>query len=504
MKRLATFRRMIYLGMLVALCVSLFAPFTSAQADDKAVSSSIWIPFAVNGKVEPGENNPPPPPPPADEKPWAFFADPKWSTNSASIAIDAKGGIHLAYHYYESVFDGAPTNAVYEYCAGACDKAASWKSLSLGANVNEIQLELTAEGHPRLLYRVPTDENGQAFYYAECNQNCTQASSWKGAAVASNRGTSILEFSDDEQPQRYFELDPQGHPRFVYVDYDSFKEPDHVGTYYTYCDSGCTAASNWSEVRITKNNNGVGPYRSEDFYYPALAFTPSGQPRILADGTSMDDQSALYYVSCDSKCGEMANWHSTPLFERGSGNNVAYDIEINAQGQPRIAYFDGARLNGEGEWLYYGWCNQACTTASNWQRYDFNFAAKEGQEPDLVLDAAGKPHIAYALYSDGGLGYSFCDSDCESANGHWTNQVVESRANLAQVWDVAYPPHCDGGVWDGLTPTLALDKSGNALFAYDATYYARCYYNDVIKVWEEYFQFHLVQRTVRTYFLPKE
>jgi hypothetical protein len=256
-------------------------------------------------------------------------------------------------------------------------------------------------------------------------------------------------------------------------------------------------------VQINKDNGGVGPYRSEDFYYPTLAFTPSGQPRLLADGYTMNDEGGLHYVECNSGCGSAANWQSVLLWERGSGNNVAYDIEINAQGQPRVAYYDGARLNAEGEWLYYGWCNVDCTNAANWSRFDFGFAAREGQEPDLELDATGKPHIAYALYSTGGLAYSRCESACESAAPQWTHRNVETSAQLAALWSAPLPPHCDGGVWNGLTPTLELDKAGNPVFAYDGTYHARCWYNDVTDQWEEFHQFHLVIRTVRTYFLPK-
>ncbi len=358
-------------------------------------------------------------------------------------------------------------------------------------------------GSAASLYRVASDNNGHIFYYAECNSNCTQAAGWEGAAVTSNRGMAIIEFSDDEQPQRYFALDPEGRPRFVYSDHDSFVEPDHLGTFYAYCDNECATASNWFEVQINKDNGGVGPYRSEDFYYPVLTFSPTGQPRVLADGRSMQDESALYYVACDNFCEEKESWHSAPLFARGSGNNVAYDLEINAQGQPRIAYFDGAQLNQKGEVLYYGWCNQACTDGSNWDRFEFSLGWKEGQEPALELDSTGKPHIAYALYDEGGLGYSTCTTNCESANGNWTHAVVESRNDLTAAWNVAYPPHCDGGLWDGLTPTLSLDKKGNATFAYDATYYARCWYNDVTRQWETFHQFHLVQRSVRTYFLPK-
>jgi hypothetical protein len=68
--------------------------------------------------------------------------------------------------------------------------------------------------------------------------------------------------------------------------------------------------------------------------------------------------------------------------------------------------------------------------------------------------------MAYALYNAGGLGYSWCNSNYESSGAAWQHQVVESRADLLARWPVAYPQHCNGGLWDGLTPTLALDQGG--------------------------------------------
>jgi hypothetical protein len=508
MKRLTTIRQLIYLSAFLVFAVALLLPLGIARAEDEAVFS-LWIPATRNGNSDNGGNGgnnpppPPPPPPPAEPVAWRFFADPQWNTNSASMVTDAKGGIHLAYHYYEAAGDGAPRHGVYEYCPSACDKTENWKSLAIGENVNEIQLELTPEGNPRLLYRVSSSNNGQIFYYAECNQNCTQAAGWNGAAVASNQGMATLELSDDERPQRYFELDPQGRPRFVYGDYNYFVEPDHIGTFYAYCDGGCTAASNWAETKINKEST-TGSYRSEDFYYPVLAFTPAGQPRVLAEGYTMYDEPGLHYVACDTACENAANWQSALLWERGSGTEIAYDIETDVQGRPRVAYYDGARLNGEGNWLYYGWCNQGCTEAANWDRYNFGFIAGEGQEPDLELDAEGKPHMGYIIASQGGgLAYGRCTANCESHQSQWTHVGLESGTDLASAWNVAYPPHCDGGFWQGLTPTLSLDKNGNAAFAYDGTYHARCWYNDVTKQWEEYSYIHLIQRSVRTYFLPK-
>ena len=322
--------------------------------------------------------------------------------------------------------------------------------------------------------------------------------------VATARGTSIVDFTDDDLPQRYFALDHLGRPRFVYNDRDTFREPDHLGTFYAYCDSDCSDAANWLEVRLGQDNGNEWNYRYEKFSYPALTFSATGQPRVVAEGYSMQDESALYYVACDAECGNRDSWQSAPLYPRGSGVKVSYDIALNAAGQPRIAYYDGAQLQGKGDRLAYLWCNNACTDAAAWARHELGLPSGEGQGPDLELDSDGRPHIAYALYNAGGVGYGWCASNCESAAGEWQHQMVETGRDLAAVWPVAYPPHCDGGLWNGLTPTLALDGEGNATIGYDATYHARCWYNVVTREWETFSQFNLVWRAARVVFVPQE
>src|SRR5687767_2361577 len=60
------------------------------------------------------------------QAPAAFFVDMRYKTSNASIQVDAAGGMHLAYDYYESVDSSAPTYGVYFYCATACEDEANW------------------------------------------------------------------------------------------------------------------------------------------------------------------------------------------------------------------------------------------------------------------------------------------------------------------------------------------------------------------------------------------
>lgn len=443
----------------------------------------------------------PTPPPPAGAA--AFFVETNFKTSNGSMRVDANGGMHLAYYYYEAAGGQAPTSAVYLYCPANCANGNQWNGVMMGTGVNEVQLELTPNGQPRLLYRVPSSSNGNEFYYAACDSDCTNPTQWEIAFVASNEGMATLELNDDSLPQRYFALDPAGRPRFIYNDRDTWSEPDHLGTFYAYCDTVCTDPNNWFEVRVGEDNGNPGNFRYEKFYYPSLTFTPSGQPRFVADGVSLQDEFFLYYVVCDNNCGITSSWQTVPLYERGSGSNVSFDIEVDSQARPRIAFYQGARLGGQGERLSYAWCNSICVSVGNWQIRDLGLGVNNGRGPDLELTAGARPRIAYSLYSVGGIGYSWCDTNCESAGGTWQHQVVESGTDLAHDWPVAYPPHCDGGIWDGLTPTLSLDSSGNPRLAYDATYHARCWYNPDTGEWEPWSQFRLVKRAVRGVFFDQ-
>ena len=476
------------LGLIIVINLGL----SQAQAQGPADDYNLYLPFLTKS----GVNTPPPP------VKGGFFIDDQFKTSNASIQVDGRGGMHLAYYYYEPINDGAPTSGVYLYCPSNCEKASRWTGVGLGEQVNEIQLQLTPAGQPRLIYRTPSQSrpNGSDYFYASCDQSCTNPGQWQVMYLTSNSGIGLIDFGkDDGLPQRYFALDPQGRPRFIYND----GVTGHLGTYYAFCDDDCIDPVNWFETRINKDNGNQGPYRYEKFSYPALAFSPQGQPRIVADGVSLQDEFYLYYLACDGGCDVEDNWYNLPLAERGSGVKVSYDIALDAAGRPRVAFYQGALLGGQGDQLFYAWCNDACANDASWQGYDLGLTQSDGQGPDLELDGAGRPRLAYGLYHAGGLGYSWCNSNCESTGATWQHQVVETRANLLAAWSVAYPPHCNEGLWDGLTPTLSLDGAGQPRIAYDTTYYARCIYNPDTGEWKPWHEIHLVWRAVRVNYFPQ-
>lgn len=426
----------------------------------------------------PGPDPSPDTPPPADSESPAFFVDARWHTANARIAIDARGGRHVAFSYAEPAIEQRPTDAVYRYCPSDCDEPASWKEVHFGQQVRSVQLELDNQGRPRLLISAESIryQGGKDYWYASCSAaDCTTIDNWTASLVFSGRVPAYNLTNDDQLPDRSFALDPQGRPRFVVFDENQLASPQHFGLYYLSCDSDCEQPSQWRETLTTV----VEPYALERVSQPVLAFGPNGEPRIAsAQFMPLDSRPpVLMYLACDAGCDSTGHWGRVELAERGGGAEPSVDLEVDGAGRPRIAFYQEALLEGQGKRLSYLACEAGCLDAGNWQRADLGPGAFNGQEPDLALDAQGRPRIAYADWDNGGIGYAWCDSDCAAGTGAWQHRLLETRDDLYQAWPVAYPPHCTGGLWNTLNPTLTLPASGPARIAYDATYHARCLYD---------------------------
>lgn len=506
------YKSSIYLSIfaLLVLVFPLMLAYRQTQAQMTQGDQAVYLPVIMSRE----ESTPPPtvtpsptptptpsPTPPPTPVRKALFVEPDTRTANAAIAVDQQGNMHMVYSYF--VPDSEHPMAVYRTCAVTADCATltNWHGVLMLDYVNEVQLALTSEGQPRLLIRTNSTYTsiGDDYYFAACDVNCTYPDDWEIAYVVTTSGMASLTIEDVNRPQRSFALDPNGRPRFVYLDNTG---PYHRGTYYAYCDAAdCTNPNAWFETKISLSND---PFY-EHYYYPSLTFTSQGQPRVVGDGLYLlqGQELGIYYLACDNYCDVGSNWQRVRLFDRGSGVNVSWDLEMHGS-QPRLAIYEGAQLGGAGDTLYYAWCNTGCLTAANWQRHDLGLNSSDGRHPDLELDSQGRPRLAYALYHAGGLGYSWCNGSCESAGAAWQHQTVETRADLHTIWPVAYPPHCDGGLWDGLAPVLALDSAGNPRIAYDTAYHAQCWYDDPYDDDPNpVFRFHLIARSVRVTYFPQ-
>ncbi|MFZ4660969.1 MAG: hypothetical protein ACOYNY_28405 [Caldilineaceae bacterium] len=345
---------------------------------------------------------------------------------------------------------------------------------------------------------------GKDFLYAACDQQCATSASWQTGYVLTNHGTSSFDSWDDDLPQRSFALDPQGRPRLLYQDRNFiFAEPDHYGHYYVACDTNCTSGTpeqpTWQQTRITKAFN----VDYEVLAQPVLTFTKAGNPRVFGHLNPISGNATpegLYYFGCDTACEDQANWQRVYLLDRGAGMPVSWDLTLDSQDRPRVALYRGEETF-EAETLLYLWCDEQCldqaTKDAHWQFNKPGVAVTDGLHPDLELNAQGQPRIAYVDDTAGGLGYAWCTDACESDNAVWHHETVEGATALNAAWPVALPTACINGLWHGLTPILSLDGADNATVAYDTTYHARCLYDDPSDGRPPFTEFHEIVRAVR-------
>jgi hypothetical protein len=409
----------------------------------------------------------------------SFFSNTGSKVASAAVAVDTAGGMHMAYVDYVPLAERPQARYLYCSAGQACGFQEQWRSVAIGNRVTEVQVAVNAAGQPRMLLRIASEQRGleHEYHYAECDADCTNASSWKTVMVRGSYGTSVFDTSDDTSPQRYFTLDPQGRPRFVYIDRNYPIEPDHMGSYYVWCDADCTNARNWRETLFTDTT----PYDFEPVRYPSLTFTRSGAPRIITNLfvlSASGQESGLYYIACDNGCDRRENWKRVYLVPRGQELNPSWDIELDQHDRPRVAFYIGSLPDNGGEHLFYLWCDEGCLNADNWYYNDPGVPSRSGRHPDLELTAGGKPRIAVMAGNSGGLGYIWCDQDCETDNPQWKGAAIETTKTLEAEFPQALPTSCDAGLWTTLTPALALDSAGNPFMAYDARYDTRCWYTD--------------------------
>ncbi len=378
-------------------------------------------------------------------------------TTSGTVLVDGTGRIHFAYSDWNSV-----NAAFYGTCAANCNSLSSWAIATINNGTTTVKLAylgFDAAGHPRmLLFSLGTDYK-HGWQYTECNANCTDGANWTTPLTLISKVS--LSFAETVQDAAF---DPQGRPRFVYYDTDS--GDNHFGTFYVYCDSNCTADTNWYELQLF----------ADRLRQPALTFTASGQPRLLiGDWISINTPSGYtYYVTCDSNCTDpgsvQANWLWTRLYEEDAATYWA--LRLDSQGRPRLALHADQGSSG-GDLLYYVWCNTNCSDApnwaTNWSRASVGLTAGDGLEPALALDSQGRPRIAYRKSNGSGLGYGSCDTNCQSNSGNWQNQLFEASSTLDTDWPFPPPSGCLQNGWvAGHRPSLALDSGGNPHIGYYA------------------------------------
>ncbi len=370
------------------------------------------------------------------------------NTADPSLAIDALGGLHVAYRP-TSLQPGGGYPVHYAYCPAHCDEAAQWAAIAVGDAGwlgEDVRLALTPQGQPRLIwfFQDSLSQDG-SFVYAECNQDCTNPANWQSLSVT----TAFVSSGEG----RYFALDSQGRPRYLYSDIQGANK----GVFYVFCDANCTHLNNWHETQVSD-------------IYPAgafsLAFDSGGRIRMAFNDGAAWPPDRLSYAECDGVCESAANWRFTTLHDLGD----AYDftLQVDSAGRPRLALYAGYYGDERDYRLHYFWCNADCLSLGNWNSYDLGLPDEYGINVDLVLNNQNLPRLAVAtnIYYSEHVDYLWCNANCESDAALWQNIIVETSQEV----NASVPPgSCSLAYWYiGKRPSLALDAAGNPRLAYNA------------------------------------
>ncbi|HET9222866.1 MAG TPA: hypothetical protein VFO07_10200 [Roseiflexaceae bacterium] len=409
--------------------------------------------------------------------PSGFFTHRDYLMYNAATAVDANGGIHLAFNVSDEKHEENPTGepALYTYCPGpatACTDPSKWSTLvSLTERVTQVQIAVTPDGRPRLLVgRARTDQNWTEYIYFACEQGCTNVDNWNGLIIAQPAGIEVFEY---DNPQHSFALDSQGRPRFVYANTWGNGEPNAI--HYAYCDAAdCTEPGSWSTGDIMK-----GPeYKTLGLDYASLAFVDD-KPRIVSRITLSGMATDTVYFECDElECDQDFEWNHVFLPYPGEMLWTNWDLAVSKNGQLRVALYEPATPDiVVGGKLYYGQCDDRCSAIDSWQFTQVT--SGEGKNVDLAIDAAGRTHMVYDAGQRGTLGEVWCDSNCTNA-AQWQRRILETSEQLQREFAPASPLTCDQDqrVWLDAIPSVAFDAQGRLVVAYDVRNVTFCYYTD--------------------------
>lgn len=401
-------------------------------------------------------------------------------TSHPTIAVDATGGVHLAFTPQSAAPSTPARPAYYAYCPANCTSAAAFTLVFLGDGVDYASLALDPAGHPRLLLRIPAQSGSTfGFQYWSCDSGCFSPAGWTSGDIgyAYRRQVGWV-----EPFIHSFALDHQGRPRFVYYDTGANSDDPHWGVFYAFCDDDCTTAANWYETRLLDD---------PDAYGFDLAFSPVGGPRLVYATYDRDTLAQpVAYAECDQSCQSAANWSGIRLADTVSASVMyftTYALALDSNGKPRLALYTGTGVGGglAPNTLYLLACDAAeCAQAQAWSALNLNLPSTHGEEGvDLALDAQNRPRLAYhaPLAAGFGLYYAWCNANCLTEAQGWQYREIEPSEQINAELPIppwsgcAFPqcnppvPPCTISTWDdGLRPALTLDAAGHPRLAYDA------------------------------------
>lgn len=392
-------------------------------------------------------------------------------TYGVNVAVDSTGGIHVSYAIFTGL-DNSQRPAYYTYCPTNCATQANWTRIRLSNFVQDVRLALDAAGHPRIMLYTSNNpnlaDNDHEYQYAVCDGGCTNSANWTITVV-----TAVNEIPGQRSHQnnRYFALDPWGRPAFVFT--------TGTGTAYAYCEQACTDAANWFALALIND---------QWSRKAALAFTPTGDPRIVMDYFDANNiRTRLVYLGCETlACANLQGRFLITNTANGSpasiGGEANFGLRIDHNGQTRVALYTGSVVTPPLQLtsLHYLGCNTDCLNpnADPWSLINLGIPAYQGAGVDLALDPANRPRLAYELGGEG-LGFAWCNTNCETTASNWQRKTVESTSAIVAQYPRFPPYSCPIQTWfNGKRPSLTLDQQGNPRVGYDAEHWWGGYFSD--------------------------
>lgn len=303
-----------------------------------------------------------------------------------SVKVDSAGNPKISYMLPSS----------YDLKYAAWDGAA-WSTVvvdSYGDTGYYSSLALSSAGNPRISYYYANDPSGNRtgdLKYAYCNTGASCLTTPTDWTVVT------LDSTDDVGGYTSIALDSSGNPRIAYYDFTN------MNLNYTFCDSNCNLASNWTKV-VVDSSGAVGEWAS-------LALAPTTyMPRVsYYDRTPPTGQGSLKYASCDSSCGTAANWTKVEVANTGGGTTNPGGTGLYSSlalepgsGYPRIAGY--AEYTGTLNIYYSGASTSTIYTNLGPRVWTNNTAATntDSSYGMYVLPITGGYRLYYALNTHGG------------------------------------------------------------------------------------------------------
>ncbi len=148
-----------------------------------------------------------------------------------NFSVDGTGRAHLVFST-----DGV-AGLNYMSCAANCTQAASWSApIRLSDFRARVSLATTATGQVKLAF---TTQETQVLSYRTCESGCDTLANWSTEAALQN----------SNKGQVSMRLDEQGRPR-IFFNQNGVGTPSGNSTYYGWCESNCTDATQWQFADI--------------------------------------------------------------------------------------------------------------------------------------------------------------------------------------------------------------------------------------------------------------